>query len=408
MAPASVKRDSAAGRDLLWAYQLRKEHNDLLYRLDEVEKVANDAAAGQTQSTKETRSAIDTVAKQAQQEAANARERIVELQRRLDAQEAHYSHQSAAVTDLKKVFEHRVEALESRVFDLSDRNTNLEQQLQRALEILRQFESSESPKKRTGFNCAQLDDTASENEEVMESSSEEPTPKHKRHKVAKRPSSEVLMASAAEPNTLPEESLSMLPDYTTQNLVQACLLELHQATYTSLKQYIDQGTETLNKLPRRKEGQVVDNFVAGMREAKDRKHFERALDKAGWTWENVLKIFEDISRQTAQTDGRKAVSTISGKALQDHIAEEDIETVLSADSPPSPKLPKHHNNRKPQRGANRRSQRIKQKQSIKQEESALQLVKRGQIPIVTGDVEFAAGPLSPDCPPWWINGRPPR
>lgn len=68
---------------------------------------------------------------------------------------------------------------------------------------------------------------------------------------------------------------------------------LGQSPSESLAQYIARGERMTRILPRRKEGQVTDLFVDGLRDPHTQARFERALDQAeaGWTWANLMRHY---------------------------------------------------------------------------------------------------------------------
>lgn len=137
MSPASSLKD-ATPKALLWAYQLRKEHNALLYRLDEVAKIAEDAAAAQARSADGVQSQIYGALKEAKEGHEATSNALGELREKVLRQESDLAQAKQLWREERDALERTINTLESRVDDLSAKNVELEATLEGSLISLKE------------------------------------------------------------------------------------------------------------------------------------------------------------------------------------------------------------------------------------------------------------------------------
>lgn len=129
MGPAPAAKDATPPKALLWAYQLRKEHNALLYRLDEVAKIAEDAAAAQTKSADHVQSRVEGVVKKTEQEAAATAKALSNLKSKISQQETELTQYKQLWREERDTLERTTHTLKSRVEDLLAKNIEMERKL---------------------------------------------------------------------------------------------------------------------------------------------------------------------------------------------------------------------------------------------------------------------------------------
>ena len=149
MAPSSANKDMTLPKVLLWAHQLRKEHNSLLYRLDEVEKIARDAAAVAQENPPEAiDKTINSRLEEATKQAASVKDRVDKLQSQLEALSTQHSQEQITEASWRDQLKERVDMLESRFVEIGNHNTCLEQKLKDFFTLLQHQSNPESEVKK--------------------------------------------------------------------------------------------------------------------------------------------------------------------------------------------------------------------------------------------------------------------
>lgn len=138
MAPASTLKDINTPKALLWAYQLRKEHNSLLYRLDEVAKIAEAAETAQTKSASSTRDLLTSVDNKVDQKIATFSHTLSDLTTKFSAHETEQAQYKQCLREERDDLEESIRALELKIDKVSESNTCLEKKLDDGLGFMKE------------------------------------------------------------------------------------------------------------------------------------------------------------------------------------------------------------------------------------------------------------------------------
>ena len=104
---------------------------------------------------------------------------------------------------------------------------------------------------------------------------------------------------------------------------------LKQGKFQSLCNYMVAGQLFIDATPKRKESAVVEAFIDGMHNAKQRMRFEIRLDERGWIWDNVNDVARDMIAEEAETQ-RQTRLAVSGPV---HLEEGQSTTKCGGTSP---------------------------------------------------------------------------
>ncbi|KAL9623957.1 MAG: hypothetical protein Q9160_001710 [Pyrenula sp. 1 TL-2023] len=302
MAPASVLKDTNTPKALLWAYQLRKEHNALLYRLDEVAKIAEDAGTAQAKSASSTGDLLTSVEEKVKQEVASVSNTLGDLTTTFSTNETELAQYKQCLREERDALEESIRALESKIDELSERTTGLEKKVDGGLSFIKE-QNTPGVASRKRKSPAVEDYSYSASSLISLDLEKSPT-------LPKQPG-RVPPSSPLPPSIWPESRFNLpsrasLPTQSRQGFQTTSIRLLTQNSGESLARYMERGQELIRKLPRRKEGQVTDLFVAGLQGQDLQERFEVALDREGWTWDNLTAFYEmNLKQDQPRTTKRK-------------------------------------------------------------------------------------------------------
>lgn len=110
------------------------------------------------------------------------------------------------------------------------------------------------------------------------------------------------------------ETLTMLPELTTEVPIrQNNLGALKQGKFQGWDRFVEAGEERLSMSRKRKHGEVIDTFVAGIYDDEQRSLCEKELDAAGWTWANLKKFVKEHTAGESETQARRRTEPLSHK-----------------------------------------------------------------------------------------------
>jgi hypothetical protein len=86
---------------------------------------------------------------------------------------------------------------------------------------------------------------------------------------------------------------------------------LKQGKFQSWDEYLAAGEASILKLPKRKEGNLVEAFVDGMYDEKLRRKCETMLDEVGWSWQNVKDFVMKNASAEMETEARQPTASLA-------------------------------------------------------------------------------------------------